>query len=101
MHGNGARFYLNVTAVSGTGGLTFHLRAYDPASGSTITLASDGSAITATGLYVFEIWPSGTTTAAGNRRLALQLMLPLNYDVNITVGDSSSYTYSLSVETGF
>ena len=93
-----ARFYLNVTAASGTGGLTFQLRGWDKASNTSVVLAADTAPITATGLYVFEVAPS-IAAASGVRRVAFNAYLPVQWDVNIAVGDASSYTYSLSMET--
>jgi hypothetical protein len=92
-----ARFYLNVSAASGTGGLTFQLRGYDKESGLSVVLFADTAAITATGTYVFEIAPSVGAASSG-RRAVLSAFLPVTWDVNIAVGDASSYTYSLSAE---
>lgn len=92
------RLYLNVTAGSGTGGLTLKLRGYDKASGNAAVIFQDASAITATGLYVFEIAPS-IAASDSHRRAALQAYLPVVWDVQVAHGDSSSYTYSLSAET--
>lgn len=93
-----ARFYLNVSAVSGTGGLTLQIRAYDRASGNSIVLTSNATAITAAGLYCFDVG-SLVGGATGNRLVAFQGYLPVQYDVNIVHADGSSYTYSLSMET--
>lgn len=92
-----ARFYLDVTAVSGTGGLTFQLRGHDRFTGKYSVLFADASAITATGTYVFEFGPSVAAASTG-RRGVLDIYLPVEWDVNIAVGDASSYTYTLSVE---
>lgn len=92
-----ARFYLDVTVASGTGGLTFQLRAHDRFSGKYVVIFADASAITATGTYVFEFGPSIAAASTG-RRGVLDIYLPVEWDVNIAVGDASSYTYSLSVE---
>lgn len=90
-----ARAYLSVTAASGTGGLTMQWRAYEKLSGTTYTLVS-ATAVTATGLYLLEI---GDSLVAGTgNRTTLNARLPVDWDINVSVGDSSSYTYSLSVE---
>lgn len=95
---NTARLYLNVTAASGTGGLTLQLRGYDKESGNAAVIFADGSAITATGLYVFELGPA-VAAADSHRRAVLNAFLPVVWDVNINHGDGSNYTYSLSAET--
>jgi hypothetical protein len=91
------RVYLNVTAASGTGGLTPQFRGYDRVSASAVALSAGGSAITATGLYVYEMMPN-PRTAFGNVKESVGCFLPYVWDFQITVGDSSSYTYSVSCE---
>lgn len=91
------RLYLNVTAASGTGGLTLAIRGRDKASSDAAAIAKDTTAITATGLYVFELAP-GIAAADSQRRLALAALLPVVWDVQIAHGDGSNYTYSLSAE---
>lgn len=97
------RVYLNVTAASGTGGLTVQVRGYDPISmrlGNTpvaANLNTGGAAITATGLYLFDLGLSVGAVSAGIHDSAARF-LPYNWDVNVAVGDASSYTYSLSCE---
>jgi hypothetical protein len=92
-----ARVYVNVTAASGAGGLTCQFRGYDRVSGSAVALSTGGAAITATGLYVFEMMPNAQD-AAGSVKETVGRMLPYQWDFQITVGDSSSYTYSVSAE---
>ena len=97
------RLYINVTAASGTGGLTVQLRGYDPVSlepGNTpvpALLNAGGGAITATGIYVIEFMES-SVAASGNVKETVPRMLPCTWDVQVTAGDSSSYTYSVSAE---
>jgi len=86
---------LDVTAASGTGGLTLHVQQVDRDTGKTVDLLVDGSAITATGTYGFQLALS--EGAAGNGiRAAASRMLPSDWQVQIVHGDGSSYTYSLS-----
>ena len=92
-----ARFYLNITAASGTGGLTLQLRGYDKASGAAVVLDAN-SAIITTGLFAFEVMAFARTGAPAGVKASLGCLLPYTWDVNIAVGDASSYTYSLSVE---
>jgi hypothetical protein len=94
-----ARFYLNVTAASGTGGLKVIVRGYDVASGLPLALTAGGAGVTAIGSYAFEMMPSGT--AAGLPTGILECVgriLPCVWDVQVLAGDATSYTYSLSYE---
>lgn len=86
------RFYLVVTAASGTGGLKLFVRAYDEYS-NVIPLGDGGTAVTATGIYIYDINPEAASIS-GN----VIGVLPRNWDVQITHADSSSYTYSLTFE---
>jgi hypothetical protein len=92
-----ARVYLDVTAASGTGGLTPQFRGYDRVSGNAVLLSTGGTAITATGTYCYEMMQNAAT-AAGNVKETVGRLLPCQWDFQITHGDSSSYTYSVSVE---
>lgn len=97
MLASAARFYLNITAASGTGGLTWQLLGYDPVSGVSAVLAADTTAIIATGMYVFETGQF-TQAAANNVRVHNATLLPWRWAINLAVGDASSYTYSLGAE---
>ncbi len=92
---HGVIIYLDITTVSGTGGLTLNLSYTDPVSGAVVTQAI-GSQRTATGLYVCEVGPiNGLSTLNGGSLVAF---LPANSSITIAVGDASNYTYSLSFE---
>jgi hypothetical protein len=91
------RLYLNVTAASGAGGLQPILRGYDKVSGNAVALSTGGTAITATGLYVYE-FGLNVAAAAGNVKEAVSRFLPVQWDVDVVHGDGSSYTYSLSAD---
>lgn len=94
----GIRFYLNITAASGTGGLKVILRGYDTISNNAVAISTGGTAVTATGLYVWEIYPGVAETVFGNVIERRSTCLPLQWDVQVLAGDGSSYTYSLSGE---
>ena len=91
------RLYLNVTVASGAGGLQPIVRGYDKVSGSPIALSTGGTAIVATGLYVYE-FALNAAAAAGNVKEAVSRFLPTVWDVSVTHGDASGYTYSLSAD---
>ena len=91
----GVYIFLNVTAASGTGGLTVILQAKDPISGLYANVYQAAAAVTATGLKLYLVYPgassAGTETKGG--------ALPRTWKIHINVGDASSYTYSVGVCT--
>jgi hypothetical protein len=93
-NGRGVLVYLNVTAASGTGGLTLTIQAKDPVTGTYQTLNSAPTAVTATGFKTYELYPGAATT--GGLTQAVQQPLPRTWRVQVAHGDSSNYTYSVS-----
>jgi hypothetical protein len=91
----GISLVLVVTAASGTGGLTLKIQQVDRATGNTVDLLVDGSAITATGTYGFQMALS-EATAGNGIRAASSRQLPTDWQVTVTHGDASSYTYQLN-----
>ena len=92
------RVYLNITAASGTGGLKAIIRGYDRVSGLPVNITVGGAAaVIATGLYVYELVSSGNVAVSPVLE-SVGRFLPVQWDVLVTVGDASSYTYSLSCE---
>jgi len=88
----GVYFYLNITAASGTGGLKVSLRAVDPGTGQISTLFAATTAITATGLYVYALYPgSGASLGAQSANV----LLPATWQAAVLHSDGSNYTYSL------
>jgi hypothetical protein len=96
---HGGRAYLAVSAASGTGGLTLQWRGYDKASGNTAIIMLAPTAITGAGIYVYELLAGYSSAVEGDVKHSISRGLPVQWDINIVHGDSSSYTYSLSVET--
>lgn len=103
-----ARFYLDVKATAaGTGGLTMKVRGYSwngivpstsgDAYGSPGVVLTAAAAVTATGVYIYELSLYPQTTS-GDVVLSVARELPAFFDVQVTVGDSTSYTYSVSAE---
>jgi hypothetical protein len=91
----GCVVYLNITAASGTGGLTPQLLFKDPGSGNYDNVLSMGSAKTGVGTYAYLVYPSNSMVS--DNGAAVNSILPRKFAIKIGVGDSSSYTYSLSV----
>lgn len=91
--------YLNVTAASGTGGLTPRLFGVDPLSSNVATSATASSAVTTVGLRVYHFGPGCGGANAGTAAWgSVGVMLGALAAVQVLHGDASSYTYSLSYE---
>jgi len=92
------RVTLNVTAASGTGGLQLQVLAYDPGSATYYPLNALPTAVTATGLYVYEFNPGSVTPTLPTgvtTWTCYSVVAPPQFEVKVTAGDSSSYTYSI------
>ena len=83
--------FLNVTAASGTGGLTVRVQAKDPVSGNYFSINSAPTAVTSTTSNGYLIGPG--VSAGGTQ--ATSSVLPRTIRIQVQVGDSSSYTYSV------
>lgn len=89
----GVLLYLDVTAASGTGGLTVQVQGKDPSSGKYKTLNANPTAVTAIGTTAYMLYPGASTT--GQVQQATSQVLPRTWRVNVSHGDASSYTYSV------
>lgn len=98
-NGRGVRLVLSVTAASGTGGLQAEIQGKDSISGAYFQLNTDPAAVTATGTYVYDLYPSTLSAAANGITQATQALLSRTWRVNVKAGDASSYTYSVSAVT--
>ncbi len=96
-----AQAVLNVTAASGTGGLTVTLQGQDSASGSWFALNAAPTAVTVVTStpLVYEVCP-GDGAASGGVTQRTAGMLPQTVRVSVAVGDASSYTYSVTLNFG-
>lgn len=95
----GVLLFLNVTAASGTGGLTVRLQAIEPVTGTAVVnLLTAAAAVTATGLYTYALYPGlpSPAVALGGVTMAQNGVLPRVWTAAVSLGDTSSYTYSLS-----
>jgi hypothetical protein len=90
----GVIVFINCTAASGTGGLKLQFRGIDPISGAVSWLNATPTPITATGNYLYVLYP-GASTIAQDVRQATSLPLPRQWAIEIWTGDSTSYTYSI------
>ncbi len=85
---------LDVTAVSGTGGLTVRVHSVDPVTGKQTTVMLANAARTAVQTVSYLLYP-GAATAQGDLVQVNSVALPRKFVVRVSHGDGSSYTYSL------
>lgn len=85
---------LNVTVASGTGGLTIAIQSKDQINNVYKTINATPTAVTATGTYTYLMYPGADATNTGHTQVS-NSPLPYLFRVNVSVGDASSYTYSL------
>lgn len=90
----GVIIFLNVTAASGTGGLAVNINAVDPITGGQYGLNVSPAAVTAVGEYMYVLYPGATSSGNGVKQ-STALPLPRQWQVYVSVGDASSYTYSI------
>ena len=90
----GIMVWLNITAASGTGGLTIRVRGYDPVSGLPAIVSTNGNNYTTTGLKYLVLYPGKIDQGALTNDFDSG-PLPRTFDVGVQHGDASSYTYSL------
>ncbi len=91
-YARGVLVHLNVTAASGTGGLTVRVQAKDPVSGAYVSLNAAPAVVTAVGTFAYLLYPGA---GAGGLTQATSGGLPRTWRVQVTHGDASSYTYSV------
>lgn len=89
----GVMVFLNVTAASGTGGLQTRIRGVDPVGASSVAVNALPTAIIATSLLVYVVYPGG---GAGALTQGTNVELPRTFFIQVVHGDTSSYTYSVS-----
>lgn len=94
-HARGVVLFLNVTAASGTGGLTVNIQMKDPVTGNYSSYYAAAAAVTSTGQRTYHIYPG----ASGGGTESKGGLLPHTWRVRVTVGDSSSYSYSIGACT--
>jgi hypothetical protein len=103
LRGNGFEkllIHINVTAASGTGGLTLRVVAVDPITGASSGYCALTGAMTAIGHRTLAIGPgfgavSGASVVSAG---AIGLPLPDTFQIQVLHGDASSYTYSVAIE---
>lgn len=91
--------YLDVTAASGTGGLTVRLFGRNPITTNIATVAAVTTAATTSGLRIYLFAPgagsvNGATVAWG----AAGVALGSEFAIQVLHGDASNYTYQVNYE---
>ncbi len=97
---SGIIIYLSVTARgAASGGLTPRISGRD-AVGNKIAFWTAAAALaTASGQAVYIISPHTLSAASGPITEVLQRPIPREFFVDVAHGDSTSYTYALTIET--
>jgi hypothetical protein len=94
--GRGGIFVLDLTAFVTAASLTLNVQGKDVTSGKYYNILT-ATTVTATGTFVYEIFP-GSSAAAGAGVTARQAsVLPAVFRANITHGNANSHTYSVGV----
>lgn len=91
---NAAILFLDVTAASGTGGLSIYFDAKDSVTGKYFRLNAAPSAIIATGSFAFMLAPGVSGKGADVSQITGGVISPV-WRVRVNVGDASAYTYSI------
>lgn len=96
---HGILVFLNVTAASGTGGLTLRINGQsglpDGIDGNT-PLNAALAPITSTGMYSYAMYPWGVLPARDYAvTQTTTFYLPHPFTIHVQHADASSYTYSL------
>ena len=88
----GVYILLNVTAASGTGGLTLRI-----VNGNDRAVDVAPTAVLANGNYLYLVYPGINETVTGTEiTKATNKVLPRTWRITVLVGDASSYTYSVT-----
>lgn len=93
----GGVLVLNVTAASGTGGL--QVRVLGTVMGLNYYANAAPIAITATGVYAYEVYPGASSAGVASGAHVQQRtagVLPRSWIGQVLHGDGSSYTYTLA-----
>lgn len=98
-HEPGILVVLDVTAASGTGGLSLRINAREPDSHAgtttpwTVALNTAPTPVTTTGGFTYTLYP---WKAAGPA--STNFYLPRTFSITVEHGDSSPYTYSIGYQ---
>ncbi|HEX5417740.1 MAG TPA: hypothetical protein VFZ25_18945 [Chloroflexota bacterium] len=91
----GVAIWLNVTAASGTGGVSLSPEVIDPVSGTVKGLLPSQSPQTTTGCSWVIVYPGLLNQYGGLTCNVYSLALPRDWQLTVSHGDATSYTYSV------
>lgn len=91
----GIVLFLNVTTASGTGGLMPKIQMIDPVTGTPSQVYASPAAATATGQYVYVIYPGNTTSPSGDAKQHVPMPLPRTWQATVYANDNTAYIYTL------
>lgn len=94
----GLLVYLNITAVTATGGLIVRIFSVDPISGGVVQLNASPAAQTAVGLWGYLLYPSAFAAAPGGTSQATNCNLPSQFLIQIGTNNAVSMTYSVNYD---
>lgn len=96
----GVLITVNVTAVSGTGGLIPKIQTIDPITGAGVNYSVDPATITAIGetSYLFYPGSSLTLNSTTNLKAVEGIAIPKQWQLYMYNVDTSSYTYSVAYQ---
>lgn len=92
----GIHWWLNITAASGTGGLTVQLVSLDPINLSLIGGYIFHTAIVTPILATGFIYPGAKSNVGNNQVASESLVVPPTFRLSVNHADASNYTYSLN-----
>lgn len=90
----GVMIMLDVSAASGTGGLTIRIQG-KTAAGTYVSLHAAPTAVTTVTQQLYTLYP-GTSSTGGAMAQTVSQILPRTWRIQVVHGDGSSYTYSVS-----
>jgi len=95
-NGRGLVIYVNVTLDPASAAITPSLRTGDPVSGTYDVIWTAAAAISATGLYSYQLGPGLLATAGGSYTDTENILLPRSLQISMGVADGDSMTYSVA-----
>jgi len=95
-YAKGIAIFLNVTSITSTPVLTLNVQMKDSVSGAYKTIWTSASTVTATGEYVYILYPGAKD---GNATEVDGIPIPKTCRLAVTVAYSDSATYSASYST--
>lgn len=94
----GLIIYLDITAAGAGGGLTVSVKGFS-GENTAVAFMTAAAAAAAIGRFTYVLAPDDMVVTNSGVTLAVKMPVPFEYRVDVAVGNSDSYTYSIKVET--